>query len=217
MRNDYCITKADHNCDSCPFSFHKNGLDKSCHYLTAFEIADIFNKIEEEKKEDKTMNITELEQEIAKTKKQLERLEKALNEAKNKVPEELEFIPGENCWFINSDVEVCAGIYTRGTWYHENRVTRHQLFKSKEFVDLFDEKSQFIADLLHFKWLYDRDYVPDWSSEHEAKYEVYFNSEFNKYVIGHVWHYNNIETIYFSTTEIAQKCADWLNSRRKEE
>jgi len=160
----------------------------------------------------------ELEQEIAKTKEHLEQLEKKLDEAKNenKVPETLEFTPGEDCWFINSDVEVCAGIYTRGTGYHDNRVTRRQLFKSKEFVDLFDEKSQFIADLLHFKWLYDRDYVPDLSSN-ELKYEVYFDPGCNEHDSGVVYNYPNIEVVYFSTKEIAQKCADWLNSRRKEE
>lgn len=212
MRNDYCITNADQHCDSCPFSFHKNGLDKYCYYLTAFEIADIFNKIEEEKKEDKTMNITELEQEIAKTKEQLERLEKALDEAKNKVPEELEWSIGEKYWVVDSIGNIIQYNCNEFTSFDKST---HRMFKTKEYAKLYAEKTRFIADLLHFKWLYDRDYVPDWSSN-RYKYKVYFDSDRNEYKSGSTCKYPNIETVYFSTEEIAQKCADWLNSRRKE-
>lgn len=162
------------------------------------------------------MNATELEQEIAKTKEQLERLEKALDEAKNGIPDQLEWNIGEKYWVVDSIGSIIQYTCEDNKFAGFDYATHH-MFKTKDYAKLYAEKTQFIADLLHFKWLYDRDYVPNWSSD-EKKYEVYFDTELNEYTQEHVWwKYYNIEAVYFSTIEIAQKCADWLNSRRKEE
>lgn len=159
-------------------------------------------------------NVTELEQEIQKTKEQLERLEKALDEAKNGVPDQLEWYIGEKYWVIDSIGNIIQ--YNCNEYTTSFDKSTHHMFKTKDYAKLYAEKTQFIADLLHFKWLYDRDYVPDWSSD-KKEYKVYFNPEHNKYTTTYVWHDHNTEIVYFSTQEIAQKCADWLNSRRKEE
>ena len=161
------------------------------------------------------MTKTELEQEIQKTKEQLERLEKALDKAKNEVPDQLEWYIGEKYWVVDSIGSIIQFTCEANKFAGFDQATHH-MFKTKDYAKLFAEKTQFIADLLHFKWLYDRDYVPDWSSD-EKRYKVYFNSELNKYTTTYVWLDHNTEIVYFSTQEIAQKCADWLNSRQKEE
>lgn len=162
------------------------------------------------------MNTTELEQEIAKTKEQLERLEKALDEAKNGVPDQLEWNIGEKYWVVDS-IGVIVQYKCEDNKFAGFDQATHHMFKTKDYAKLYAEKTQFIADLLHFKWLYDRDYVPDWSHEYEKKYEVHFAPAYNEYRVGVALSSHNTESIYFSTEKIAQKCADWLNSRRKEE
>ena len=66
--------------------------------------------------------------------------------------------------------------------------------------------------LMAFKWCYDRDYEPDWTTRY-AKYRVVYNFDANPkhyYVVLDYKHKHN--EIYFSSEDIAQKCADWLNS-----
>lgn len=94
----------------------------------------------------------------------------------------------------------------------ENR----RLFPTKEMAEEFAGKTQFIADCLLFKWLYDREYVPVWDGSNDNYCAVYQRSE-KRYI--NVC-YNNLRhdaVVYFSTKEIADKCAEWLNYRRKNE
>jgi hypothetical protein len=74
--------------------------------------------------------------------------------------------------------------------------------KMKKFTDM----------LMAFKWCYDRDYEPDWTTA-RPKYHIVYNYDANpnkRYYISMSYEYRH-NTIYFSSEDIAKKCVDWLN------
>lgn len=88
----------------------------------------------------------------------------------------------------------------------------YQHYLTEELAEQAKELKDFNDKLLAFKYCYDSDYKPIFSGDYDNRaYYVYYDSEDNKYEYG--WdNICNRYTIYFSTGEIAQKCADWLNS-----
>lgn len=91
---------------------------------------------------------------------------------------------------------------------------RHRAFKSEKYAEMYREKTQYIADLLHFKWLYDRDYEPDWDDASEDKYTVWYCPDERKFLID-ITHSQYVATVYFSTAKLARKCADWFNRKAR--
>ena len=75
------------------------------------------------------------------------------------------------------------------------------------------EHYKLICMQLAFKWCHDRDYVPDWTSDHEFKYYVYYDTKNHAYIPSYIFRTKSCTEVYFSSEEIAQKCADWLNSQ----
>jgi len=80
--------------------------------------------------------------------------------------------------------------------------------------DIYAEKAarmkKFTDILLAFKWCYDRDYEPDWSTN-DDKYFVAYDSYNGRYDIDSfiAWLH---PVVYFSSEDMAQKCVDWLNN-----
>lgn len=109
------------------------------------------------------------------------------------------------------------GIYERAfNDLHQERaegITHHLAFANKKYAEMFKNRMRIIADMLHFKYLYDRDYDPNWATYDnytEFKYIVVYHKDretFTTYGIK----IEDYFTVYFSTQAIAQKCADWLN------
>ena len=126
------------------------------------------------------------------------------------VPEMLDFEDGEKMYFLDRYGLVFDSVYYSEFNHYENE--KHSLFKSRGMAELFAEKTQFIADLLYFKELYDRDYVPDWDTDNEKYYISLHSGEY--FVIGSTYFLDTF-TVYFSSKEIAEKCADWLNRKYK--
>ena len=160
------------------------------------------------------MNKKELENEIMKTQKQLEALQTALSkieETEKEVPETLDIWENQKYYFVNSTGDLTKDTYACGYAYDVERLKRHRVFLSEEYAKKFADKTQFIADMLHFKYLYDKDYEPNWDSDNELKYWVYYNIGTKKFD----WHFSrineNFESVYFSTEQLARKCAKWLN------
>jgi len=88
-------------------------------------------------------------------------------------------------------------------------------FHSAEYYHSFENKCKLIAMMLHCKWYVDRDYTPDWDNEDEEKWMVFWSNTYKKYeVCG--WESDEYGSVFFSTEENAQKCADWLNKHWKE-
>ena len=162
------------------------------------------------------MNKKELENEIMKTQKQLEALQKKLKEVEDDVPETLNINDGDKYYYVNYSGDINRTIYARLLSTDVECVTNHRAFLSEEYAEEFAKKTQFIADMLHFKYLYDRDYEPNWDSDNELKYWVYYNIGTKKFD----WHFSrineNFESVYFSTEQLARKCVKWLNKEMKE-
>lgn len=76
----------------------------------------------------------------------------------------------------------------------------------------FNEKLDMLKKLMKFKFCYDHSYAPDWGNKNEYKWLVYFNTPTREYKIDRTTTWDRRSTVYFSSQEIAQKCADWLNA-----
>lgn len=162
------------------------------------------------------MNKKELENEIMKTQEQLKKLQAALDEAEKlekEVPEKLIFKEKDEYCYVDSMGDICWNRYTHMSSGDIKRVHNRRAFLQEKLAEIFAEKTQFIADLLHFKYLYDRDYEPDWDSVDEQKFYVYYNNETKKFEWNFAIAYSQFGSVYFSTAQLAEKCADWLNKK----
>lgn len=81
----------------------------------------------------------------------------------------------------------------------------------------FNDKLDKLTKLMKFKFCYDYNYTPDWGDLSDHKWLVYFNTKSGKYEIDSVMTRDRLSTVYFSSAEIAQKCADWFNAGCPEE
>ena len=169
------------------------------------------------------MNRTELEKIIKSCDVNIAFLELAKAEAakelekKDGVPEYYSVENGNKMYFVDYNGEVYSDGFFPEYTKDETANKRHRAFKTKKIAELFAQKTQAIADQLYFKELYDADYVPDWSDGCGLKlYIAYNNSRYPKtYFVGICCGSAGGETVYFSSYEIAKKCADWLNSRKE--
>ena len=76
----------------------------------------------------------------------------------------------------------------------------------------FNEKLGMLKKLMTFKFCYDHSYAPNWGKQDEFKWFVYFYTPDGKYTYDWSATWDRPLTVYFSSEEIAQKCADWLNA-----
>lgn len=205
-RTDYC---AGRSCRNCIFyTCARDKFNTYCHELTTEQICDILSIIKEEESMTKK---EEIQKEIDKTKKQLVKLYKALEEAKNEVPDVLPFNIGDELFTVSIDGKVDEFKFTDSKEWDGVMRESHRAFKSKNYAEEFAEKTQFVADLLHFKYLYDRDFKPDWEDSTKRKWYVCHNGY--RYVCDSNYIAHNIPVVYFSSEEIAERCAKWLNKK----
>ena len=76
----------------------------------------------------------------------------------------------------------------------------------------FNDKLDMLKKLMKFKFRYDCCYKPDWDNAKELKWYVYFHAPTEEYKIERTATHGQPLTVYFSSEEIAQKCADWFNA-----
>lgn len=81
----------------------------------------------------------------------------------------------------------------------------------------FNDKLDKLTKLMKFKFCYDYSYVPDWDNEKEQKWCVFFSAKSGEYRVDWEQTRDRLSIVYFSSEEIAQKCADWLNAGCPEE
>lgn len=128
----------------------------------------------------------------------------------NGIPEVIDFKNGETAWYVSSDG---ALEHVRHDGIKDRFDVNHRFFKSLDMAEEFRRKSQFIADALYWKQLFDADYVPDWESD-EEKWVVYYDHRSHKYVTDYTFDWD-CAWIIFSSYEIAKSFADWLNARQQ--
>ena len=93
----------------------------------------------------------------------------------------------------------------------ENTSNPYRYYLTEELAEQAKKLKDFNDKLLAFKYCYDLDYKPDWSDFYEDKYYVYYSNKTHKYDVNSITMWD-VHNVYFSSEEIAQKCADWLNS-----
>lgn len=91
-----------------------------------------------------------------------------------------------------------------------------RLFQSREYAQHFADECQHIADMLHIKYLYDRDYEPNWEDDSEKKYFVYYNCNVGRFCVEYTKSYI-YSPVCFSNEEVAELCAEWLTYLTSEE
>lgn len=110
-------------------------------------------------------------------------------------------LAGDVNWVVTSELDA----FEKQRNPYSNYLTEELAEQAKKLKDFNDK-------LLAFKYCYDLDYKPVFSGDYDNRaYSVYYDSEDGEYD----WSYdsvNNRSIVYFSTKEIAQKCADWLNN-----
>lgn len=76
---------------------------------------------------------------------------------------------------------------------------------------LMAQKMKILNDMiLAYKYCYDRDFEPDWSTWSGARHYVIYNDGTHEFEANRSATHANL--IYFSSAKIAKACADWLNS-----
>lgn len=180
-------------------------------------------KEKEAVKENKIMEIKELENQLETLKNNVAELENKIAEIKrnedkkNKIPD-VKDIPqiydfdeykktaecGLRVWFVDNGGElICTDMC-------KESIKGNMAFPTKKFAEMFREKAQLIADCLSFKWYYDREFVPTWSRADKKNWGVYYDTFCKRYSVFNSSFYDENQ-VYFSSEEIAQKCAEWLN------
>ena len=84
------------------------------------------------------------------------------------------------------------------------------MFHTERYADEFAKKCKLIAMMLHCKWYLDRDYVPNWNDRKEIKWSILFDGDANGLNCAS-WIYPQPFLVYFSSSVVAKKCAEWLN------
>ena len=103
-------------------------------------------------------------------------------------------------------------------WSSDKKFNPHLLFPFYNYPteDLAHQARQLkgIDDkLLAFKYCYDRDYKPDWNFP-DVKYFIVYSHIEQRFEVARSQSLE-INTVYFSSEVIAQKCCDWLNNKEE--
>lgn len=87
------------------------------------------------------------------------------------------------------------------------------MFHTPGYAEAFSKRVKILAKLLHCKWYLDRDYKPDWEIRNNKFFVVYREERFAVDTVG----YSDSGTIYFSTRELAERVAAWMNEHALDE
>lgn len=119
----------------------------------------------------------------------------------------------DRMYYIDSDGDIDFVMYSLP--FDATDSNPYGYYPTKELAEQAKAMKDFNDRLLAFKYCYDADYKPDWSDTSCEKYYVYYSNRYYKYDVDSVT-VCDLHNIYFSTEEIAQKCAVWLNSLKKD-
>lgn len=165
------------------------------------------------------MNINEtiklLESQIAEANKLLTEIKKEKENEESVLAEYWNCInSGETVYCVNSSNEVNDTCLFKG--YDYTDTDRYSNYPTKEYAEQAQRIKEFNDKLLAFKWCYDRYFEPVFSGEYnDSAYYICYDSEDEEYE--YRWdRICDMNVIYFSSREIAQKCCNWLNSTKSD-
>lgn len=119
------------------------------------------------------------------------------------------FTVRDRMYYIDSDGDIDFVMYDLPFDATDSNPYGH--YPTKKLAEQAKAMKDFNDKLLAFKYCYDEDYEPDWTNPSQSKYSVYWDASDGAYAVdwGRIMYTKT--SVYFSTEEIAQKCADWLN------
>lgn len=119
------------------------------------------------------------------------------------------FAGGNFAFFF--DPEECK-ITQKMHWYHPLSANPFCNYLSEDYARFGTWAKKFLDACLAFKWCWDPDYFPNWDNTDESKWFVAWDTKHNEFYIDCCCRYHNISTVYFSTQDVATKCARWLDT-----
>lgn len=178
--------------------------ERMCGKLYNFE--DLYTE-KENVKMNKRERIKELRKQIEEINAEINKLEQERDDTL--VEYEQSIYRGYNGYAL--DDYDCFGKDNHPT-FNEHDYNPYRHYMTKEYANKAFKMKKFNDMLMAFKWCYDRDYEPDWSRNNVKFCVVHTYKNHTKHY--HVaWSHTCIpNVIYFSSSDIAQKCADWLNT-----
>lgn len=123
-----------------------------------------------------------------------------------------------NLYFLDSNSEVKDLFGNDGPFpfsesgrYASDYYNSYHMYLSEEYAKKAAKMKKFNDMLLAYKWCHDRTYEPDWSDSDSIKYYVHYNIGREIYEVECTYVCDK-NTVYFSTRNRAEDCANWLNS-----
>lgn len=89
------------------------------------------------------------------------------------------------------------------------------MFHTMDYAQEFADKCKLIAMMLHCKWYCDKEIVTDFSDDALDKWCVWYDHFSDEWSVDSQLTHEST-TVYFTTEESAQKCAEWMNKHWKE-
>lgn len=191
------ITSINYDTEEVALDFDDNSGDTNWYFF--------LGAIEGEKTMDKQERIKEL-------KKQIEEINAEINELER--DDTLEQYESDITWRYDGYILNERGCVNEDndSIFNATDYNPYRHYMTEEYANKAAKIKKFNDMLMAFKWCYDRDYEPDWT-ENDAKYYIVYNFDANpkRYDVTLCYKYNR-NAIYFSSEDIAQECADWLNN-----
>ena len=109
----------------------------------------------------------------------------------------------------NSKISSVISSVRGGYEFVEDVENPYDTYPTKKLAQQAQKMKKFNDLCLAFKYCHDEDYQPNWSN-YEYKYRVIYDFENNRYYVEQPEKYY-CNVVHFSSREIAQKLADYLN------
>ncbi len=95
----------------------------------------------------------------------------------------------------------------------EWRFANNNYFADETTAQSLADKINFLMELQRYHDIYCPDFVPDWNKSNTDKYCIYFHHFFGVFMCNRAFCCESKETVYFPSSEIAQKVCDRLNKK----
>ena len=115
---------------------------------------------------------------------------------------------GNLMYYMDSFSEIDSAIAN----FNEQSSNPYTDYGTKAYAIQAVKFKKFTDACLAFKWCWDRDYEPDWNNNYTSKFYIIYNNDDKKFGVADCQYLKSFSTVYFSTRDVAQKCADWLNA-----
>lgn len=170
--------------------------------------------LNQQTKDQNTMNVTTLKQQLEAAQQEITKLQQAIEkaEAENDVwPKE-----GDEYRYINSLASCAVDTFSKSSNIDATRIAIGNCYKTQEAAKQAVEKMKVMVEL---KRLADKSWKEagveiDWSDENTSKYFVRFDMEYDSVLVDNNYSIKSINDIYFHSDERAREAIDKIGEER---